>query len=154
MLERAADSGYEKDDHIWAKLTQIRKDGKLNFTMKECDQDSGVDLNPERTEKLMREAYGDELVETGEIDRMGNKIKVPRSEVKSSGQRFVGGIKLDFKEAEKTGIGALTGINLDTSESKHGVDKKTIDADALWLKSRIQGGGVKDLVDDPGLNQI
>lgn len=100
----------------------------------------------------MREAYGDELVETGEIDRMGNKIKVPRSEVKSSGQRFVGGIKLDFKEAEKTGIGALTGITLDTSESKHGVDKKTIDADALWLKSRIQGGGVKDLVDDPGLN--
>ena len=37
MLERAQDSGYEKDDRVWAKLTQIRKDGKLNFTMKECD---------------------------------------------------------------------------------------------------------------------
>jgi hypothetical protein len=37
MLERASDAGYEKDDRVWAKLTQIRKDGKLNFTMKECD---------------------------------------------------------------------------------------------------------------------
>lgn len=79
MLERAQDSGFEKDDPVWAKLTAIRKDGKLNFTMKECDQDSGNDLNPERTDKLLKEAYGDELVETGELDHRGQKIKVPRS---------------------------------------------------------------------------
>lgn len=36
-LEKASDSGYEKDDRVWAKLTQIRKDGKLNFSIKECD---------------------------------------------------------------------------------------------------------------------
>ena len=66
----------------------------------------------------------------------------------------MGGIKVDFREAERTGIGALTGIPLDTSESKHGVDKKTIDPDALWLKSRLVGGGIMDLVDEPGLAQI
>jgi len=37
MLEKAQDSGYEREDKVWAKLTQIRRDGKLNFTMKECD---------------------------------------------------------------------------------------------------------------------
>jgi len=63
----------------------------------------------------------------------------------------VGGIKVDFKEAQKTGIGALTGILLDSTESKHGVDKKTIDSDALWLKSRFQAGGIMDLVDEPNL---
>jgi len=84
MLERAHDSGYEKDDRVWAKLTQIRKDGKLNFSIKECDQDRGVDLNPEHTEKLVREAYADELVETGEVDHRGNKVKVPRSEIKDT----------------------------------------------------------------------
>lgn len=69
MLTRAQESGYDRDDRVWAKLTQIRRDGKLNFSMKECDQDRGTDLNPEHTEKLMKEAYGDELVETGQVDR-------------------------------------------------------------------------------------
>lgn len=105
--------------------------------MKECDQDSGADINPERTDKLLKQAYGDQLVETGELDHRGQKIKIKRSELKDTSQRLVGGIKVDFKEAQRTGIGALTGISLDTAESKHGVDKKTIDPDALWLKSRF-----------------
>ena len=29
-----------------------------------------------------------------------------------------------------------------------------IDPDALWLKSRFQGGGIMDLVDEPNLTQI
>ncbi len=108
-------------------------------------------MNPERTDKLIKQAYGNELIETGEVDHRGNKIKVPRSELKDTSQRLVGGIKVDFKEAQRTGIGALTGISLDSTESKHGVDKKTIDPDALWLKSRFQGGGIMNLVDEPGL---
>ena len=56
-------------------------------------------MNPERTDKLLKEAYGDELVETGDYDNMGNKIKVARSELKDTSQRLVGGIKVDFKEA-------------------------------------------------------
>ena len=90
-------------------------------------------------------------METGEVDHRGQKVKVPRSDLKDTSQRLVGGIKVDFKEAERTGIGALTGISLNTAESKHGVDKKTIDPDALWLKSRFQGGGIMGLVDEPNL---
>ena len=105
--------------------------------MKECDQDRGTDLNPEHTEKLMKEAYGNELIETGQLDRQGKKIRVPRSQYEDTSQRLVGGIKVDFKEAQRTGIGALTGIVIDSTESKHGVDKKMIDSDALWLKSRF-----------------
>ena len=37
MLERAQDAGFEKGDWVWAKLTQIRNDGKLNFSIKEVD---------------------------------------------------------------------------------------------------------------------
>ena len=33
--------------------------------MKECDQDRGTDLNPEHTERLVKEAYSDELVDSG-----------------------------------------------------------------------------------------
>jgi len=47
--------------------------------MKECDQGNGNDLNPERTDKMVREAYGDELIETGEVDKRGNRVRVPRS---------------------------------------------------------------------------
>ena len=36
-LEKAADSGYEVDDEVFVKLTQIRDDGKLSFSMKEAD---------------------------------------------------------------------------------------------------------------------
>ena len=99
MLERAHDAGFEKGDWVWAKLTQIRNDGKLNFSIKEVDQNNGQDLNQEHTDKLIQQAYGDEMVETGEVDHRGQKIRVPRSEVKDTSQRLVGGIKVDFKEA-------------------------------------------------------
>ena len=41
-------------------------------------------------------------------------------------------------------------------ESKHGVasSNRTIDADLLWMKSRLEGGGVMDLVDDPNIKKI
>ena len=53
MLERAHDAGFEKGDWVWAKLTQIRNDGKLNFSIKEVDQNNGQDLNQEHTDKLI-----------------------------------------------------------------------------------------------------
>jgi len=55
-LEKASDSGYEVNDEVYVKLTQIRDDGKLSFSMKEADQYSGMDLNPERTRALQAEA--------------------------------------------------------------------------------------------------
>ena len=56
-------------------------------------------MNPERTDKLLKQAYGNELVETGEVDHRGQKVRVPRSQMKDTSQRLVGGIKVDFKEA-------------------------------------------------------
>ena len=56
-------------------------------------------MNPERTDKLLKQAYGNELVETGEVDHRGQKVRVPRSQLKDTSQRLVGGIKVDFKEA-------------------------------------------------------
>ena len=67
---------------------------------------------------------------------------------------LVGGIKVDFKEAEKRGIGAITGISLDSSESKYGADRKQIDPEKLWLESRFKGGGIMQMVDEPGMRQI
>ena len=51
-LEKAADSGYEVNDPVFAKLVQIRDDGKLSLSMKECDQDNGADLNTSKTRQL------------------------------------------------------------------------------------------------------
>lgn len=42
---------------------------------------------------------------------------------------------MDFEEAQRTGVGALTGIPLVSKSS--GVEKKTIDPDMLWLKTRF-----------------
>jgi len=36
-LEKAEDSGFEQQDKVYVKLTQIREDGKLSLSMKECD---------------------------------------------------------------------------------------------------------------------
>ena len=116
-------------------MTQIREDGKVNLTMKEVDQETGVDLNPEHTDKL---ADGDKRG-----DRKNDKMT-----------RLAGGIKVDFEEAERRGVGAITGILLDSNESKFGVDKKTIDPMLLWEKSRFQGGGIMGMVDDPNFNNM
>jgi predicted RNA-binding protein with RPS1 domain len=53
-LEKAAYSGYDVNDEVYVKLTQVRDDGKLSLSMKECDQYSGLDLNPERTQQLIQ----------------------------------------------------------------------------------------------------
>ena len=52
------------------KLTQIREDGKLSLSMKEVDQESGEDLNTEKTAMLRRERgdNANDMVETGAID--------------------------------------------------------------------------------------
>jgi len=44
----------------------------------------------------------------------------------------------------------LTGILLDASESQDRL-KKQIDPDALWLKSRLEGGGIIKMVDEPNI---
>jgi predicted RNA-binding protein with RPS1 domain len=36
-LEKAVESGYDANDEVYVKLTQIREDGKLSLSMKECD---------------------------------------------------------------------------------------------------------------------
>ena len=41
------DAGFEVGGKVW-----VRDDGKLSFSMKECDQESGTDLNPEHTHQL------------------------------------------------------------------------------------------------------
>lgn len=60
------------------KLTQIRDDGKLSFTMKEVDQESGEDLFREKTAELRRGK--EEMVETGAIDYWGNPVRVAKKE--------------------------------------------------------------------------
>jgi predicted RNA-binding protein with RPS1 domain len=34
------------------KVILVREDGKISLSMKECDQETGIDLNPERTQNL------------------------------------------------------------------------------------------------------
>jgi predicted RNA-binding protein with RPS1 domain len=43
-LERPQDSGYQIGDSVYAKVTQIRDDGKLSLSMKQVDQASGSEL--------------------------------------------------------------------------------------------------------------
>jgi hypothetical protein len=45
----------------------------------------------------------------------------------------------------------LTGIILDVSESQNRL-KKQIDPDALWLKSRFEGGGIIKMIDEPNID--
>jgi hypothetical protein len=47
--------------------------------MKECEQETGADLNPERTEQVkMGKNSKVEMIDTGAIDYKGETIKVPR----------------------------------------------------------------------------
>jgi hypothetical protein len=64
--------------------------------MKECEQETGADLNPERTEQYKSGRSGHvEMIDTGAIDYKGETIKVP----KPRATKLVGGIKVDFEEA-------------------------------------------------------
>lgn len=45
----------------------------------------------------------------------------------------------------------MSGILLDTSESQNRL-KKQIDPDALWLKSRFEGGGIIKMIDEPNID--
>lgn len=78
-MEKAQDAGFEAEDQVYVKLTQIRDDGKLSFSMKECEQETGADLNPERTEQVkLGKNPKVEMIDTGAIDYKGETIKVPR----------------------------------------------------------------------------
>jgi len=146
-LERAQDAGFEPNDLVWVKLTQIREDGKLSFSMKECEQETGADLNPEKTEQYKTGNEKVELIDTGAIDYKGETIKVPKPKT----TKLVGGITVNFEEAQAKGIGAITGIPLESKESKFGTNRKQIDPDMLWLKTRLEGGGILGMVDEPGI---
>ncbi len=53
------------------------------------------------------------------------------------------------QNVKREGFGSITGILLDSSESKLGGNqKRAIDPDALWLKSRLQGSGIIKMVED------
>lgn len=43
-LESAKNAGFERGDSVFVKVTQIRDDGKISLSMKECDQNTGEDL--------------------------------------------------------------------------------------------------------------
>ena len=73
------------------------------------------------------------MVETGEVDYSGNAIKVRRSDKEA--HSLVEDLRRE-QGADKS-FGNLTGILLDSSESKHGGSKKVIDPEELWLKSRF-----------------
>lgn len=78
-MEKAQDASYEVDDLVYVKLTQIRDDGKMSFSIKECEQESGVDLNPEKTEQYkLHDSKEVEMIDTGAIDYKGETIKVPK----------------------------------------------------------------------------
>ena len=67
--------------------------------MKECEQESGADLNPEKTEQYKTQGKPKEeveMIDTGAIDYKGNTIKIPK---KQNLHKLVGGIKVDFEEA-------------------------------------------------------
>jgi len=51
-LETARGSGFDVDDEVYVKLIQIRDDGKISLSMRECDQLTGCDLNVGRTRQI------------------------------------------------------------------------------------------------------
>ena len=59
-------------------------------------------------------------------------------------------------DAVEPGHGRLTGILIETTEGKHGANSsnRTIDADLLWMKSRFEGGGIMQMVDEPDIKKI
>jgi hypothetical protein len=61
---------------------------------------------------------------------------------------------VDFEEAQLKGVGALTGIPLTSAESKYGPEKKAIDPDMMWLKTRLEGGGILGLINEPGIQKV
>ena len=61
---------------------------------------------------------------------------------------------MDFEEAQLKGVGALTGIPLTSAESKYGPEKKAIDPDMMWLKTRLEGGGILGLINEPGIQNV
>lgn len=106
-LEKASDADYNRGDKVFVKVTQIRKDGKISLSMKECCQETGDDLNP----------------------RPGT---LP-TESQSKDHRIIQSIQ---SQNQKDGFGSITGILLDTTESIR-KGQKEVDPDSLWLKSRF-----------------
>lgn len=72
--------------------------------MKEVDQSTGEDLNPP-------------MVDTGAIDYKGNPIKVSRK------QNLVEELRQE-RGAIDSNVGSITGILVDSSESRHGTNSK------------------------------
>ena len=54
---------------------------------------------------------------------------------------------MNDNDTVEPGHGRLTGILIETVEGKHGVESsnRTIDADLLWMKSRFEGGALKEV---------
>jgi len=36
-------------------------------------------------------------------------------------------------------------------DSKYGPEKKAIDPDMMWLRTRLEGGGILGMVNEPGI---
>jgi len=52
-LESAKDAGFDRGDKVWVKVTQIRDDGKISLSMKDCDQSTGEDLKNNSEQKTL-----------------------------------------------------------------------------------------------------
>lgn len=129
--------------------------------MKECDQYSGLDLNPERTRILQHEAQQkasgkdtakeeDEYMVTGEVNHKGEVVRVrkPREQQKQS---LVTAAKHDPTQL----FGTITGILLDTSESTKGKNgKNRIASPDLWEFTRLQGAGVLNVIEDENIQRL
>lgn len=113
------------------KVTDLREDGKISLSCKEIDQESGKDLNPERTQSMQQQST--------------------QPSMKSHYDRRI--IESIQSQNQKVGHGSITGILLDASESQK-TGKKEIDPEALWLKTRIAAGGIKDIIDDPSMQDV
>lgn len=119
--------------------------------MKECDQYSGQDLNPERTRQLLNTkppgTNGDiDMIITGAIDFKGDHIKMSAHNGISMGATHKGPISK---------YGSITGIVVETEgKSSEAGKKKRIASPDLWEYTRLKGGNVLNLVNDENFKDL
>lgn len=123
--------------------------------MKECDQYSGQDLNPERTRQLLNPKpsgpNGDtDMIVTGAIDFKGDHIKMSASQHK--------GISMGATSTNLGGnskYGSITGIVVETEgKSSEAGKRKRIASPDLWEYTRLKGGNVLNLVNDENFKDL
>lgn len=135
---------------MYVKLIEVREDGKMSFAMKDCDQHSGIDLNPDRDFNSFNKHKGskqnqndNDIVIPGSINYKGEQVKM------SQNPRFVESASSNNK------FGSITGIFLETEDSQKKMNAKNrIASPDLWEYSRLKGGNVLNLIEDKNIEGI